>query len=129
MTTKSTANAGVTTNEWGEKLDVSASSKYVKTSALENGQSIEGTILAFQDSERYPGTLSLVMRMPTGETKTVQPSGTIKKAIQQGKLKIGHTYKFVREGSEKIKGLTSGVFGIYPSKRNAGSNDSNTADI
>lgn len=102
------------TSQWGEKLNTNF--EYLKTSALEDGQSIEGTVLAFKASSKYPESApSIVMKLLNGDTKNVTPSGNLKYAIKDGLLKIGNTYKIQKEGSTKIKGMISGVFGIYPS--------------
>ncbi len=103
-------------DQWGEKLETNL--EFRKTSALEDGQSISGTVLAFRASTKYPGNTDLVMKGEDGKTFNLAPSGNLKYAIRDGLVKIGSTYKFQREGTKKIKGMDSGVFGIYPSKNN-----------
>lgn len=107
-----------TEDKWGDKI--STDTEFRKSSALEDGQSIEGTVLAFKDSVKFPGSINVVMRGSDGKNFTLSPSGNLKYAIRDGLLKVGQTYKIQKEGSKKIKGMTSGVFGIYPSKDSAG---------
>jgi hypothetical protein len=110
---------GNTQSKWGEKLNTNP--EFRKTSALEVGQSIEGTVIAFKTS-KIPGTdkevTNVVMQDERGEKFTLCPSGNLVYAIRDGYLKVGNTYRLEREGSKKIRGMTSGVFGIYPSKFN-----------
>ncbi len=103
-------------NQWGEKLETNL--EFRKTSALEDGQSISGTVLALRPSTKFPGNTDLVMKGEDGKTFNLSPSGNLKYAIRDGLVKIGMTYKFQREGTKKIKGMNSGVFGIYPAKTN-----------
>lgn len=103
-------------DQWGEKI--STDLEFRKTSALEDGQSIEGTVVAFKESTKFPGTVNLIMRGSDGNNFTLSPSGNLKYAIRDGLLKVGNTYKIQKEGTKKIKGMTSGVFGVYPSKNN-----------
>lgn len=110
------------TSQWGEKINTNF--EFVKTSALEDGQSIEGTVIGFKTSTKFPEAgPSIVMKLLSGETKNVTPSGNLKYAIRDGLLKVGSTYKIQKEGSKKIKGMTSGVFGIYPAKTNDTASD------
>lgn len=102
--------------QWGEKLNTNT--EFKKTSALADGQSIEGTVLAFKESSKFPGITNVVMQDEGGKSFTLTPSGNLKYAIRDGLLKIGNTYKIQREGTKKIKGMNSAVFGIYPSKYN-----------
>ena len=104
---------------WGEKLNLN--SEFRKASALEDGQSIEGTVLAFRDSTKFPGNVAVVMRDMDGKTFTLSPAGNLKYAIRDGLLKIGTTYKIQREGTRLVKGMKSSQFGIYPAKTAVGS--------
>ncbi len=119
MSTKKT-----TEDRWGKKLETN--SKFLKTSALEDGQSIEGTVLAFKEST-IPSTgkkvTNIMWKATNGETFTLSPSGNVSYAIKDGLFEVGKTYKIQKEGSKKIKGMTSGVFGIYPLKTEAQSQD------
>lgn len=107
-------------DQWGEKLNTNT--EFVKASALEDGQSIAGTVLGFKDSVKFPGSTSVVMQGLDGKRFTLTPSGNLKYAIRDGHLKIGCTYKIQREGTTKIKGMSSGLFGIYPAKNNPAEN-------
>ncbi len=111
-------------DQWGEKLDTNA--EWRKTSALEDGQSISGTVLAFKDSTKFPGNTDLVMKGEDGVNFHLCPSGNLKWMIKDGALKIGHTYKIQKEGTTKVKGMTSGVFGVYPSKNNPAESQDDT---
>lgn len=106
-------------SKWGEKLNTNP--EFRKTSQLADGQSIEGTVIAFK-TNKLPGSnkevTNVVMQDENGVTFTLCPSGNLVYAIRDGYLKVGNSYKLQREGSKKIKGMTSGVFGIYPSKYN-----------
>lgn len=102
------------TDQWGSKIETNL--EFRKTSALENGQSIEGTVIALRPSTKFPGNTDLVMKGTDGKTFNLSPSGNLKYAIRDGLIKLNHTYKFQREGTTKIKGMSSGVFGIYPAK-------------
>ncbi len=115
-------------DQWGEKI--STDLEFRKTSSLEDGQSIEGTVLAFKESTKFPGTVNLVMRGLDGNNFTLSPSGNLKYAIKDGVLKIGNTYKIQKEGTKKIKGMTSGVFAIYPAKNqpNVTNSDNGSAE-
>lgn len=114
-------------NQWGDKL--TTQHEFLKTSALETGQSIEGTVLAFRASTKFPESApSIVMKLTNGETKNVTPSGNLKYAIRDGLLKVGNTYKIEKEGTKKIKGMTSGVFGIYPAKTNPDDNAQSSSE-
>lgn len=121
---KNTTNTTANTNNWGKKLNTAPNFK--KTSALENGQSISGTLVAFQQS-KIPATgkevTNLIMRDANGEPFNLAPSGNIVYAIRDGLLKVGTTYTFVREGTGKTKmGSARGIFGIYEVENN--NNDS-----
>lgn len=113
---------------WGKKLDTEKA--FIKTNSLEDGQSIEGTVLSFKTS-KIPTTgkevTSIIMRMSNGETRTVSPSGNVAYAVKDGLFEIGKTYKIQREGTRKVKGMASGVFGIYPLK--VESHTSDNSDI
>lgn len=106
-------------NNLGRKIN---NNNFKKTAALENGQSITGTLLAFKDS-KIPNTdkivTNLVMEDPSGEKFNLSPSGNIVYAIKDGLLKVGQTYTFVREGTGKTKmGSARGIFGIYEAEGN-----------
>lgn len=115
-------------SKWGEKLKTET--EFFKTSSLEDGQSIEGTVLAIKDSV-IPATgkkvTNLVMKLSNGQTRTISPSGNVAYAAKDGLFEVGKTYKIQREGSKKIKGMTSGVFGIYPLRNDAKASDLNQA--
>lgn len=120
---------GKTQDKWGAKIDTQT--KFLKTSELENGQSIEGTVIAFKDSvipATGKKTTNVVFKLTSGETRTMAPSGNVAYAVRDGLLEVGRTYKITREGSTKIKGMTSGVFGIYPLREDAKSSDLNSTE-
>jgi hypothetical protein len=100
--------------QWGEKI--TGNIEYRKSSALEDGQSIVGTVVDFRDSVKFPGTINLIMFGPDGKKFSLSPSGSLKYAIKEGVFEKGKTYKIQREGTRQIKGMNSAVFGIYPSK-------------
>lgn len=127
-----TTNGKTKTNndsKWGTKLVTET--KFLKTSSLEDGQSVEGTVVAFKEST-IPSTgkkvINMVFKLANGETRTISPSGNVAYAIKDGLFEVGKTYKIQREGTKKIKGMDSGVFGIYPLRGDAKASDLNQSD-
>lgn len=95
---------------------VLTNNKYRKTSALEDGQSITGTVLSFKTeySEKLKKEMTAIIMKDGNDEFELNPSGTINDAIRAGQLKVGRTYKFQKEGLEKTKkGGYKNVFGIY----------------
>ena len=113
--------------EWGEKI--ATNTEFRKSSALEDGQSIIGTVVAFQESAKFPGNIAVVMIGTDGKKFALSPSGNLKYAIRDGLLEKGKTYKITREGTKKVKGMTSTNFGIYPSKKNLAASAADSNDI
>ncbi len=110
--------ANTDTNEWGEKLEVkpAAGGKYRKASALEDGQSMQGTLLAIRTEfvEKIGKDVTSLTLEENGEKYEMAPSGNIIDALKNGQLKIGLRYKFQKEGVTKTKaGKYKGKFGIY----------------
>lgn len=98
-----------------------SSGKYRKSSELEVGQSIGGTLIGFRSefSEALKKDMtSIVLKdLNTGKEFELSPSGTINDAIAAGQLKVGLTYRFEKAGVEKTKkGAYKNVFNIYQSK-------------
>lgn len=90
--------------------------KYRKASALEDGQSITGTVVGFRTeySEKLRKDMTAIALKNGNEEFELNPAGTINDALAAGQLKIGRTYKFQKEGLEKTKkGGYKNVFGIY----------------
>src|SRR4051812_11157116 len=112
MTTKNAANT------WGKKLAVSegSSGRYRKASALEDGQSMTGTILGFNTKfvEKLGKNITSILMENNGDKFELTPAGTINDALSNNQLKVGTTYTFVKEGLKKTaKGGYKGIFGIY----------------
>lgn len=105
---------------WGAKLETDKTD-FRKATALEDGQSIEGTVLAFRESAKYPGKFGVVMRGTDGKTFTLSPAGNLNYAIRDGLLKVGTLYKIQREGTKLVKGMKAAQFGIYPAINSNGS--------
>lgn len=117
------ANAGSTVT-WSKTAVNGQNNKLLKTSALEDGQSIAGTLLAIRESSKFPGSFILAMRGLNGDTFDVATSGNLKYVIRDGKLEVGRTYNITKAGTKLIKGRASAQFNVFTAENEpAAAND------
>lgn len=105
-----------------EEVTYDGNGKLVKTAKLAIGDSFRGKLVSLQASSKYPERQNLTMEETDGTPFTVFTSGTLSKAVKEGKLEVGQTYRITRKENRTFKGqygqATETVFKIERLKGN-----------
>lgn len=69
----------------------------VKLTSLKVGESVTGFPISFMESQRYPGTYSILMQDQVGDKFYVNTAGNVKYIITDGKMPLGVLTQITRQ--------------------------------